>query len=180
MKKIFIDTENISDYTVLKHLELSEKDEIILFLSENTKRFDYMSMHTINSFGAKIKTILLNTFGKNSMDIQISTYIGLSINKDDLCFIISDDKDFKSTKSILDGEGYNISLINTSFSKNKLIVNSILNTKKNIEDLEIIKIIKESACKRDFHNNLVKIYGENGKKLYTLYKNEYTNYCKKA
>ena len=165
MKKIFIDTENISNYSVLTKLELSKEDQIILFLSENTKNIDYKSMHTIHSFNAEVKTILLKTFGKNSMDIQISTYIGLHLKKNEQCFIISDDKDFESTKYILSKEGYKVSLVKSNFSK---INNPII-----IDDLDIIKMIKDSQNKRDFHNKLSKLYGEEGKQAYQYYKKKY-------
>lgn len=195
MKKIFIDTENISDYNCLKSIDISKKDEIILFLTRNSKPLKAESLYVIHSFESKVKTLLFEPSGHNALDFHIVTHLGLKYSKNNEYYIVSNDKGFEASKNHFNMLGHNnVHLItelnnidknkpkknknNNSKSKDKGKNNNttIIDFKKalNVNELELKRIFKNTKDKSDFHNKLVSEFGEEGKIIYREYKKKYS------
>lgn len=176
MKKIFIDTENVQNYNCLKSLNLTEKDEIILFFSQNIKSFKVDDLNLILSFGCKIKSILVKVRGNNSLDFHIITNLCLNYSTENKYYIVSNDKGYKSSIDQFSLLGYsNVHILKWSNSKSKSKSKSKINQNdlslvNNDEELEIKKIYKSSKNKCDFHTKLCKRFGMKGQKIYKQFK----------
>ena len=203
MKKIFIDTENISDYDCLKSIGISKKDEIVLFLTRNSKPLKAENLYIIHSFDSKVKTLLFEPSGHNALDFHIVTHLGLKYSKNNEYFIVSNDKGFEASKNHFNMLGYNnVNLVtelnnanknkpnknknknkdknknksNNSKCKDKNDNTTIIDFKKtvNISELELKRIFKNTKDKSNFHNKLVSEFGEEGKTIYREYKKKYS------
>ena len=185
MKKIFVDTENISDYNCLKTIDISKKDEIVLFLTKNSKPLKAENLVIIHSFSCKVKTLLFEASGRNALDFHIVTHLGLKYSKNNEYFIISNDKGYEASKNHFNMLGYNniqlITELDTSKQNkpkkrknNKNTTNDIIDFKKSLDELELKRIFKNTKDKCDFHNKLVLNFGEEGKVMYQEYKKKYS------
>lgn len=203
MKKVLVDTENISNYEVLTEMDFTNKDEIILFISSKSKSLKSEAMMILTSLKAKLKFINIDAEGSNSMDFQMIFFLGKIYNGNNEYYIFSNDSGFNACKNFsLNYYGHdNIFLIKedkvcsskkkssnskkkkkssskeNDLSSNKVI--SLCETKKKKEDKdksEKVEKIKSIArkCKDNaqLHNELVKIYGEEGKSIYKSIKNK--------
>lgn len=97
-KIYFVDTESVSNW--VDSLESSyEYNEVYLFYTQHSKLLKYDEiMKLVDEF--RIFKILKCEAGKNALDLQLSSYLGLVINHhinttDDVEFVIlSNDKDY--------------------------------------------------------------------------------------
>lgn len=168
MKKIFVDTENVQNYNCLKSLNLTEKDEIILFFSQNTKSFKVNDLNLICSFKCKIKSMLVKVRGNNSLDFHIITNLCLNYSTEDEYYIVSNDKGYESSIDQFNLLGYsNVHILNWSKSNVSKNDSSLAD---NNDELEIKRIYKSSKNKSDFHNKLCKRFGMEGQKIYKQFK----------
>jgi len=91
MKRYLVDLENVPLKKFISAITTSEKDEVVLFFSQNTA-CDFKSLYSIKS---KIKLVECQVGPKNAMDLQIALYIGQNINrKRGEYIIISNDKGY--------------------------------------------------------------------------------------
>lgn len=164
MKKIYIDTENVTSYDCLKKIEISNKDEIILFLTDKSKPLKPEYLNSIHSFGCAIKTYMIKAEKSNALDFYIVSHLGLNYSKEDDFFIISNDKDFDDVLNCYNMFGHNnVNVINEHWEGKSL-------DDASCDELGLKRILKESKNLSDFHANLVKLYGKNGAPLYRKYK----------
>lgn len=168
MKKIFVDTENVQNYDCLKSLKLTKRDEVILFFSQNTKTLKVDYLNLICSFGCKIKSILLEVKGNNSLDFHIITNLCLNYSTKNEYYILSNDRGYESSIDQFNLLGYsNVHVLN--WSKSDVSQNN-LKLVDNNDELEIKRIYKSSKNKSDFHNKLCKRFGMEGQKIYKQFK----------
>lgn len=168
MKKIFIDTENIQNYSCLKSLNLTEKDEIILSFSQNTKSLKVKSLDLMLFFGCKIRSILVKVRGNNSLDFHVITNLCLNHSTENEYYIVSNDKEYESSIDQFKLLGHsNVHILN--WSKSDVSKNG-LNSVNDNDKLEIKRIYKSSKNKSDFHNKLCQRFGMKGQKIYKQFK----------
>lgn len=186
MKKVFVDTENISNYSKLEELELTKRDEIVLFLTKNSKPLKAETLILIHSFGCKISTLMFEPTGQNALDFHIVTHLGLKYSKKNEYYIFSNDKGYEASKNHFNSLGYyNVHLVHEINNTNDKQKNNqkkysfdlkIIGNQLQIDELELRRIFKNHRDKLDFHNSLVSNFGEKGKIMYQDYKKKYMYY----
>lgn len=170
MKRCFlIDYENVSEGGLLGSELLKEDDVIILFDSEfsviNEKELEFEKSIT----KAKILKMTSQIKGKNSLDFQLVSYLGLLIGNNEHCEynIISKDKGFLSAINLIwNCTGRSVGLfdcierkINSKeYRRSKNMINYLTKVFKKKTSLKIIKIIKNSKNKEDANEKLMKYY----------------------
>lgn len=157
MKRYFyIDTENVQNYEFLKNWDLTFDDTVIFFISPNSRNIKFAELKPfLNTYTNFIFEEAI-VGEKNAMDYQIVINLAFNINKnlDDIHYIVSDDCGFKTS----------MEYINKSFDKR--IVYMI---KPNI-DTHLWNLVKTKNLS-DYHNAVVKTYGESTKiQVYLTYK----------
>ena len=170
MKRCFlIDYENVNEGGLLGSELLKEDDVIILFDSEfsviNEKELEFEKSIT----KAKILKMTSQIKGKNSLDFQLVSYLGLLIGNNEHCEynIISKDKGFLSAINLIwNCTGRSVGLfdcierkINSKeYRRSKKMINYLTEVFKKKTSLKIIKIIKNSKNKEDANEKLMKYY----------------------
>ena len=170
MKRCFlIDYENVNEGGLLGSELLKEDDVIILFDSEfsviNEKELEFEKSIT----KAKILKMTSQIKGKNSLDFQLVSYLGLLIGNNEHCEynIISGDKGFLSAINLIwNCTGRSVGLfdcierkINSKeYRRSKNMINYLTKVFKKKTSLKIIKIIKNSKNKEDANEKLMKYY----------------------
>lgn len=120
MKRIFlVDTENVNITALSSANKLNEEDMIILFVTERTNLFHFAKdkLKCLNT-KANILRINVATGGKNSLDFQLVSYLGLIIGEHryeaNNYYIVSKDRGFLSSINLLENcTDYKIELINS-------------------------------------------------------------------
>ena len=120
MKRIFlVDTENVNITALSSANKLNEEDMIILFVTERTNLFQFAKdkLRCLNT-NANILKINVTTGGKNSLDFQLVSYLGLIIGEHryeaNNYYIVSKDRGFLSSISLLENcTDYKIELIDS-------------------------------------------------------------------
>lgn len=187
MKKIYIDTENISDYECLNTIGITSKDEIILFLSQNSKHLKPSNLYILLSFNSKIRALMFKVDRPNALDFHIVSHLGLKFSNKHEYFIVSNDRGFETVVHHYNLLNYNnVNLINEVKSIDnvlKLIDDEDLTidcdylSEKDIDALQILKNVKN---KNNFHNALTRKYGdEEGRLLYLKYRSDFDKIKKK-
>lgn len=107
MRRIFlVDTENVNIRALSGANLLTEDDLIILFVTERTNKYNFCDKNiSILNSKAKFQKMNVISNGKNSLDFQLVSYLGLLIgsNKKDDCeyYIVSEDHGFYSSINLL-------------------------------------------------------------------------------
>lgn len=174
MKRCFlVDYENVNEGGLLGSEGLKEDDVIILFDSEfsviNEKELEFEKSIT----KAKILKMTSQLKGKNSLDFQLVSYLGLLIGNNEHCEynIISGDKGFLSAINLIyNCTGRSVGLFETierkinpkEYRRSKNIINYLkkaINKRKTC--IKIVKIIKDSENRKDADKKLMKYYNNN-------------------
>lgn len=161
MKRYFlVDYENVNDGGLLGYEALKEDDVIILFNSKfskiNEKELEFKKSIT----KAKILKMTSQIRGKNSLDFQLVSYLGLLIGNDENCEynIISKDRGFLSAINlILNCTGKDVGFFSCierkinpkEFKKSIRMINYLKKMFKEKTSIKIIEIIKSSKNKED-------------------------------
>ena len=112
MAAYLIDFENVKSDGIRGILSLTEKDTVVIFYSQNADSLTFEAMDMIFSTKACVRKFKIIHGGKNSLDFQLSTYLGYLIHEgtDRNFYIISNDKGFQHViefwKKIFNYEGY--------------------------------------------------------------------------
>ena len=108
MRNIYlIDTENVNEKALKGFLSAGEQDLVILFVTCRTSSGCFSKKRVKNIIGdsANIKRIHVLTGGKNSLDFQLVSYLGLligsSTDNSSNYYIVSKDKGFYSSINLL-------------------------------------------------------------------------------
>lgn len=179
MSKIFvIDTENFSDYSFLENYQLTKKDKIILFCSDNSAKISFDDFERLSNSKAQIIRKNIEVGESNALDFKLITYITLNLNKKNEFYIVSSDSGFKAYKRFIKKEkNIDIQIVNPV--KTKIIkkedldkINEVLS--KNKSKIEFL--IENNKSLSEFHNSLSKEFGMIGQKIYTLKKELFEEY----
>ena len=97
MAAYLIDFENVKSEGIKGILQLTEKDTVIIFYSVNADTLTFETMDMIFNSKAKLKKYKIIHGGKNSLDFQLTTYLGYLIHEgtDNCFYIISNDHGFQ-------------------------------------------------------------------------------------
>ena len=161
MKRYFlVDYENVNDSGLLGFEALKEDDIIILFDSRfsmiNENELEFKKSIT----KAKILKMTSQIRGKNSLDFQLVSYLGLLIGNDKNCEynIISKDRGFLSAINLIwNCTGKDVGLFSCierkinpkEFKKSIRMINYFKKVFKEKTSIKIIEIIKSSKNKED-------------------------------
>lgn len=131
MKRIYIiDTENVKSEAYDGITALSNKDEVVLFVTKNSNNISIETAININNSKCRIRKLIGSSGTPNALDFQIISYLGVITskkNEKDKIYIVSGDKDFDVAIRFLKNhfEKANIKLIKSihkSLDKNDLEV----------------------------------------------------------
>lgn len=112
MAAYLIDFENVKSEGIKGILQLTENDTVIIFYSVNADTLTFETMDMIFNSKAKLQKYKIIHGGKNSLDFQLTTYLGYLIHegKDNCFYIISNDHGFQHVvefwKRIYGYQGY--------------------------------------------------------------------------
>lgn len=188
IKRVFImDMENTNNFNFLKKYEVSKKDEVILFLSDNSRCIPPKDLTYILDNEINIKSEYVSVGTKNAMDFQMVAYISLNVKSNKQYYIVSDDKGFEVAANYIKYKtNKKIEIINQEVETIK--ATEILSDEDSIKN-EILSIISTTSGSEDFknkvkklnlqdrrkiHNELVAQFGEKGKEIYQLIKPKLT------
>ena len=181
MKKIFlVDTENVNALALQGACGLSKDDLIILFITQRTGNHSF-SHDVINSLNinASIQRVQILTGGKNSLDFQLVTYLGLLIGGNQLpntrYYIISKDKGFLSSINLLSScSNTKVELISDIKSLEETLptLDESMNISNQIQQelksmyrqktiLKAITAYNLATCNEDIRNSFLRVFNGN-------------------
>ena len=141
-KKVFlVDTENIGSYDFIENYSFKEDDEIVFFVSENSKKISLKELIRLDNCKAKRKMENVVVGTKDALDFQLVVYMTREVehNESDI-YIISEDKGFKAAIEYLKGfQDAKITLV----SSEQIISDGAKSSKKVICESEIGNDIKD-------------------------------------
>ena len=192
-KKIFlVDTENIGSYDFIDNYTFNEEDEIVFFVSENSKKISLKELIRLDNCKGKRKmeSVLVGT--KDALDFQLVDYMTREVvlNRSDI-YIISEDKGFKAAiEYIKNFYDVDIELVSSDqIANNEVKEKNIINEDSISDDIKEIvsEVIKEEDEADKFfeiisnapksrrlsyvHNELISsLGGIEGRRLYKVVK----------
>ncbi len=166
----FIDFENVHSNGFMGIENLTEADKIIIFYPNNATIS--LDVHRKLEVSDVIKEyVQVNTGSKNSLDFQLSTYLGYAVatNPDDDFYIVSKDNGYSFVEEFWKARDIKVNCCTNLLAEAK--VNQILSITQYLPDYSdeehkfIFKIIGAYKTKQGINNALVKRYGtdETGK-----------------
>ena len=168
MKKIYIDTENLSDYKCLDGIGITNKDEILLFLTQNSKPLKPHNLHLLFSYQAKITTHIFEVSRHDELDTYINCHLSEKISNRHDYYIVSNDRGFESIANYQKiTKGLNVILIREN---NDNSINSVIKSEKHEQ---VLKIMHSSKDKNIFHNKLNQKFGKEGRNIYLSYRDSF-------
>lgn len=171
----FIDYENVNKDGLQGISGLMESDTIYLFYSDNADTMSFSLHQRINESPAHILFEKVEAKGRNSLDFQLTTYLGYCIasNKKEPYYIVSKDNGYQSVCAFWEKRHVSVTLISElakavfQQEKDNLLesIQSIIEDKDETE--EIAGYIIKYKTKQGINNALVKKYGsKRGGELY--------------
>ena len=172
-----VDTENLGSEAFKDTSFLTKKDKIVLFCSKNSKHVDMPSLHMLLSSKATILTELVDVGLKNSLDFQISVFIGMEskVNTYSKVYIVSNDRGFLSSLHYLKqstgidgflvpaiGE-HVVNIVEPAEPNKEAKTNVALSNLSNVEKC-IIKDFPERKSDQDFLNRVCNCVGMSASK----------------
>jgi len=194
MNYFLVDYENVNISGLDGITKLTAEDFIIIFYSDNANTLTFGMHKKINETKAEIKFQKVAVNEKNALDFQLCTYLGFLIRdtmteeiSQNNYFIVSKDNGFSVLPNYWKKLGVTVKIVSNlkkddlqNVSADKVLEKSNKATEKisevekvlskfftnNTDIQEVIKIITNAKSKCDVHNDLVKKFGEKGKKIY--------------
>lgn len=181
MRYFFVDTENISDYSFIKEMNVSSNDTIVLFMSENAGRIKLEDLKAINASKVNIIYEDIYTGEANALDFQLIALLTLNLGSSEGVseyIVVSNDNGYKlPVKYLKEKTGKSITILKTN---NLTVIDNkkILNEKalpKGLEEVceglaakeDILKIIGQYKTLSPLHNKLRQKFGDkNGREIY--------------
>lgn len=96
MTVYLIDFENVRSAGIKGVDKLNPEDKVVIFYSKNADAITFEAHKLLSSSPAEVETFMISKGGRNSLDFQLSTYLGYLVmeNKYRNIVIISKDKGF--------------------------------------------------------------------------------------
>lgn len=185
MRYFLVDTENVSDYSFIKEMEVTSEDTIVIFMSEKAGRMSLEDLRALYESKANVLYEDIYTGEANALDFQLIAFLSLRIataDKEYEYFVVSNDKGYVlPVKYLSDKTGKKISILKTnnstgvdsesSVDEQKLVenLNAVCNRLNLAEDVKDIVI--ESRALNVLHNKLRERLGyEEGAEMYKTIK----------
>lgn len=113
MATYLIDYENVNQSSLIGLESKSKKDDIIIFYNANRDKATLEMLSNLLRTKANIKLINVETGLKNSLDMQLASYLGalIGIHDDDQFYIVSRDKCFDFVVKFWEKRSINISRV---------------------------------------------------------------------
>jgi hypothetical protein len=153
MRKIYVDTENVSDYSALETIGLNSKDEVILFMTDHSKPLKADTLMIITKSRAKLDVVKIKTNGRlNALDFRIVAHLSHKFTKKNEYVIFSSDNGYESAIEHFLEEGYtNITILKeaASTAKKKKKKKKKSSTLKSIDEVAITledEVILNEPC----------------------------------
>ena len=96
MTVYLVDFENVRSSGIKGVDKLNPEDKVVIFYSKNADAITFEAHKLLSSSPAEVETFMISKGGRNSLDFQLSTYLGYLVmeNKYRNIVIISKDKGF--------------------------------------------------------------------------------------
>lgn len=156
-----VDFENVNCSGIKAINQLSKNDYLYIFYTPNANTITIDLHKKLLKCNATVDFIAV-TAGTNSLDFQLSTYLGYLVAKNEAAefFIISKDKGFKAIKAFWNAKNIKITILEAIGGKD------IEKTEKDIEaqftdnDIKqtVISYVNKYKTKNGIYNALVKQY----------------------
>lgn len=114
-KVFLIDTENVKNEWKSVLNQLSKKDKLLLFYTENSPNVSFADFSNLVNYSFKYEMIPCFK-GKNGLDFQLVTYLGYLLRKNPFkeYVILSNDTGFDAVVYFWTGKGKKVSRVSTS------------------------------------------------------------------
>lgn len=183
MRFFLIDSENVQQYNFIDELQLDSNDKLIMFLSDKSKNIKAEDLKRFTLCKANIEFEDVSTGDRNALDFQLIAHLSLLVatNKNDIFYIVSNDKDFNAPCEYLKNKtGVDLSILKTDInSRQPSVLDEVATTVDNpteVNDLDdnLVSIMKDAKDLCTLHNLLKNAYGdENGRNIYMQIKSIY-------
>lgn len=156
-----VDFENVHTNGIKRLLNVSEKDTVIIFFSEQSKNITLDVIEEVTKNNAILTCHKVNNGTKNALDFQLSSHLGYLIGKDannTKYHIVSQDKGYDCLCDYWRKQGINVDRIGTTepvsapTSKKK--------SKAKVSDLATIEEIKKYLSKGDAPEEVLIIFNQ--------------------
>lgn len=169
----FIDYENVGSNGFMGIETLTDDSKIIVFYSESNCKIPFSLHKQINESEAQFEYIDIKTIGKNSLDFQLSTYLGYMIAKEGNkeFAVISNDEGFNTVIKFWRSRNIRITLCKNLSRQTNEPINEQLKTllKQYPEDInKVFDILNRYKTKQGINNALLKELGN--EKTSVIYK----------
>ncbi len=173
MATFLVDYENVNAAGLQGIDQLIQEDKVLLFYTEKASTLPISLHKKINASKATTDYFEVVYGSKNSLDFQLSSYLGFLVAKDpdDEYYIVSRDNGFKAVKDFWVRRDIKIDLSMNLLKQSTAIIEAKL--KETIpqytEDIPLIRELMERyKTKQGLNNALIKEYGS--EKTGVLYK----------
>ena len=169
MTLFFIDFENILSTGTRGVKNISPDDRVYLFYTSNSDKMDFRLFSELSAIGTRLELVEVVP-GNNSLDFQLSTFLGSLVpaHKKDKFVIVSKDKGFSAVVDFWTKRQIAISQVNNmEMQDNDAIISDLSSRlpdyKKDIP--EIVAMLIKYKTKVGLNNALVKKYGTDETKI---------------
>ncbi len=179
MTVYLVDYENVKGDGLNGINNLTDKDKVHIFYSENADRLTFGLHKRLNEASCKIYYQKVEVGRKNALDFQLVSYLGYLLGKEpeEEYAIVTNDKDYNNVVQFWQKKTHKVLIVNDLTRKNsadieKEMFNKVL---KYVDDKDDAKVVAEYILKyktkQGFNNALAKKYDTTkGGKLYNAVK----------
>ena len=162
MRLFFIDYENTASEGTRGISSINSDDVIYLFYTRNSSTLDFALFREFQRLRGKYELIEVLP-GSNSLDFQLSSYLGSLIPSHtcDSFYIVSKDKGFDSVVSFWQKRSVDISRVNNMQQLSNAIVQELSSKLPEYRDtaFDIVELLNSCKTKQGLNSALVKKYG---------------------
>ncbi len=178
MKYFLVDTENISQYDFIEEFNLTNKDTIILFISDNSNNVRLKDLVNITTRNIAIEDEYIYTGTENALDFQLIAKLSIlicNLAKETEFFVVSNDNGFEApVRYLKEKMSANIEIIKVKPNEIALDMDNLNINSEDEFDRVTMEVINNSETLSELHNNLRALHGnEKGRELYLKVKKEF-------
>lgn len=171
MRYFLVDTENISQYDFIEEFNLTNKDTIILFISDNSNNVRLKDLVNITTRNIVIEDEYIYTGTENALDFQLIAKLSIlicNLDRGTEFFVISNDNGFEApVRYLKEKMSANIEIIKVKPNEIALDMDNLNINSENEFDRVTMEVINNSETLSELHNNLRALHGnEKGRELY--------------
>lgn len=171
MRYFLVDTENISQYDFIEEFNLTNKDTIILFISDNSNNVRLKDLVNITTRNIVIEDEYIYTGTENALDFQLIAKLSIlicNLDRGTEFFVISNDNGFEApVRYLKEKMSADIEIIKAKPNEIALDMDNLNIKSENEFDRVTMEVINNSETLSELHNNLRALHGnEKGRELY--------------